>query len=471
MANRTPVQQSGYVGPVPFQFGLDFQAKLVKVLLLDRGGADAILDSIRPEYFENPQLRWMVDYTNQFRKRYNQIPSWTVLLEEARGMEVGMREVYTQAIEHIRALPIKEEEYIKERVLDWTKRNIFVAAHQSTRALFNAGKVAEAYDLMRKAMDSIDNTSWERPDRGYFFEEFGAREARRTELKQSEKIGSGIAGLDHLLGGGLGPTEMGCWVAYSKGGKSVMLVNHGVACTRSHFKKCLHFVLEGKRAQCEDRYDSCFTGEVYTNLKQGNMDATKYGQAWEEYQYLKGLLIVRGLTENWRNTILDIDTELKDLRRSHGWIPDMVVIDYGDLINGRDPPYESPWMSERDAYRDMKTLAMRGDYVLWTAAQAQKPKVKNYLNVEHVLNSSDIAGGTDKIRVSDYIGSINSTMEERQYNQMRLSAELYRDAAVGELITCGCDFSRMRFGLPVKQEDVLGYGKLKESKAIKKGKK
>jgi len=54
-----------------------------------------------------------------------------------------------------------------------------------------------------------------------------------------------------------------------------------------------------------------------------------------------------------------------------------------------------------------------------------------------------IAECFDKVRVADFIGSINQTSEERQANQMRLFAELYRDNEAGKVFLVKSDFSRM----------------------------
>jgi len=789
---RTPVTTAG--PPIPFPFGVDFQARLIKTMLLDSGVAEAVLQYIRPEYFESPPLRWMVQQCVEYRKRYDTVPSFTVMMEKTRELDLSIRPMYSQAVHHLSVLEMSEENFIKDAVLDWVKRNLFVEAHQRTKDLFNAGKVTEAYDEMRRAMDRIEQTHWTPPDRGYFFEEFSKREARRADAASlGGRISTGITQIDHMLGGGAEKGFMGLWIAYSKGGKalqsdepvltptgwvaiselkvgdwviggstgrrcrvqgvfpqgtmecyrvrfsdgaevvaswnhiwrfadpqmgqwpdkkwrvgttldllsgdlawrgrpwiptvppvvfteeestplppyliglllggssfcsapitfsklepdlqkalgglvpegdsvrmveegryvsivgnsaspnrsrtadvladlglmglrpsekfvpscymrasiterwelltglcdaaghmaqhgravelllpsyqlasdvqwlvrslggwcalreklvggatygyvkllfldgplpvrsernlvdirvfsravhrrvvavepvggadctcitvddpeslfvtrdfivthnSVMLQNHGVAAARG-FKKTLHFILEGKRHMIEDRYDACFADELYSELKMGNLADAKYNQLWQEYQFMKRLLITRGLLENWENTILNIDAELQDLRKREGWVPDQVIIDYGDLLSGRHGPYSVGWESDRDAYRDMKTLANRG-YVVWTASQVQRPKIVEHLNTVHVLTSKDIAGGVDKVRVVDFAGSLNSTKAERQQGIMRIFPELIRDSAgSAEPIVIGADFARMRFG--VQNESVLGY--------------
>ena len=786
---RTPVP-AAYV---PFPFGIDFQAKLVRVMLMDAGLTDAVLRYVKPEYFESPPLRWAVEQIRQHRDAYNTVPSIMVLQENVRDLDPAIRTSYSQAILQLQIQNIPEEGWIKDQVLDWVKRNVFVEAYSRTKNLYNQGSVTEAYDVMSKAMDQIRKAVWTKVDRGWLFEEVGTREGRRERSRSlSGLVTSGIMDVDKLLGGGAELGFLGIWMAYSAGGKaladaepvltptgwvpisqlrvgdlvvggstgkpcrvtgvfpqgvkpcsevcfsdgarlvasddhlwkyadrqtrqwrgdtwnifttkqlqterpswagdpeiplvpeitfgshqeklpldpyllglllgdgsfcsptisftkpeidlqetlaarlpdgdsigvnrregtisiignrfpersrtarcleslglwglksrdkfipdvyrwappnarwdllcglcdtdgyvaegrysveyssgsktladdviwlarslggivrsrvkivngrqywivrmrfmdripvtsskhtskihrptltfrrtitaitstsaqsctcitvddpeslfvtrdfvvthnSIMLQNNGVAAARS-FKKTLHFVLEGNRSMIEDRYDACFADEVYSAVKAGNLGASKYAQLHAEYQMLRGLLVLRGFTDRWDVTINDIASELSDLRRNYGWVPEVIVIDYGDLVGGRQEKYGATWESDRGAYRDMKSLANQG-YVVWTASQVQRPKIKNHTTIEHVLTSRDIAGGYDKFRVADFVASLNSTMQERENKVMRLFPEKVRDAGGGDVITIGADFSKMKFGISI--DSPLGYG-------------
>jgi tetratricopeptide (TPR) repeat protein len=453
---RTPVQwpqQNGHPPPqavVPFPFGVDFQAKLMRVLLSDDGTSEPLLLYLRPEYFESPPLQWMLREFLAYREQYGANPTAMVLLERAKQLDPKLGQLYAQAIEHVRQLDVKEEQWVKNQVLDWVKRCIFVEHHRQSQQLYNTGKITEAYDAVRRAMDLIDRTTWEVVDRGWFFEELPAREAERGKLGLfGKKIGTGIPGLNKLLGGGLGPGEMGIWIGVSKGGKSVRLVNQGAVAVAGHLQPVLHFVLEGSRRMAENRYDALFMDELYSSVKTGKTDEKRYAVGYQRYQQLRGKLVIRGLVESWSYSILDIDAELKALRRLYGWKPAMIILDYGDLLRGREKSYSAPWMSERDAYRDMKLLANRG-YAFWTAAQADRPSQKaGEKEVETILKSSHVAGSIEKVRVADFIGSLNMTEEERHQGVARVHAELYRDAAAGETFVVGTDLKKMKYGLPL----------------------
>lgn len=452
--HRSPLTQNGIVmspeatGLIPFPFGPDFQTKLLKVLMMDDAG-ELIMEWIKPTYFEGPEMRWAFAEMQIFWKAKACMPTWTVLKHRAKSADAKMRDTIFQMLIHLENLTVKEESWIREQILEWIRENLFHTAFKETKSLWDNGKRTAAMEHMQKSMDQVKESVWKQVDRGWFFEELGAREGKR-ELKElhQDAIPTGIPELDSVLDGGLSPGELGIWIAYAKGGKSTMLMNHGAQAIRCQHKKVLHFILEGSRSLIENRYDAWFADEYYSTLKKGRLQPHKFKQLHEEYQFLRNKLVVRGLVSNWNYTILDIGQELDDLRKNFGWIPDLVIVDYGDLLHGRGGPYQAPWMSERDAFRDLKLLANRG-FAVWTASQAQRPESKNYDTKEHCIKVSQIAGGIEKVRVCDFVGSCNQTLEEKGKNEARLFAELYRDNEAGKVITIATELAKMKMGITV----------------------
>ena len=59
------------------------------------------------------------------------------------------------------------------------------------------------------------------------------------------------------------------------------------------------------------------------------------------------------------------------------------------------------------------------------------------------MQSRKIADAYAKVRVADFLGTLNQTREERQRHQMRLLAEMYRDNEAGRVILVKADFNKM----------------------------
>lgn len=442
---RAPVRQPVAVPAAPerFPFDVEFQKSLVKLICLDGSFARAVMKYLQPHYFENEVLAWAYALIARHTEQYGAVPSLHLLLQQTRALDPRVKPVYQATIEQVIGAALTDEQWLRDAVLEFVKRNVFVRAFTGSRDLYNSGSVTQAYDSMMEAMETIRRTTWEPVDRANFFDELPQREAKRVQVNYtSNAIPTGIGWLDTILSGGLSLGELGFWLAYPKVGKSSMLIAHGVACTRLSFRPAIHFVLEGHRAQVENKYDTAFSGQLYSEVKDGGIrDAAVYQRLFKEYQYLKNLLVIRGFTDRWDFTVSDIDDELTELKRASGWKPQMILLDYIDLLSGRGKGYKSETEKQRAACRDVKTLANRG-YAVWTATQAQRPK-EGRDNTPENLYARQVADCYDKVRVADFFGSLNATSLEKEQAMLRVFAELYRDNAANRYTLIRADFSRM----------------------------
>lgn len=426
-----------------FPFDVEFQKTLFRMLIEDDGFAVTVAPYIKPFFFENQILAWAWAFCHAYREQYGLIPGFPVLFHQVRQMDPNSYQVYAATLDSVRQASLRDTTWLKDQVLEFIKRNIFVRNFHATRTLFNSGKVNEAYDHAMRELEELHRISWENKDRSWTYGDFELRESRRQSRDfEGESIGTGFPWLDSILDGGLSKGEVGNWLAYPKIGKTTMLIQHGRAATSISWKKVYHAVLEGSRELVENRYDSCFAEEMYNHVKRGDMDVQKFEAVRRQYEMMRDLLVVEGFTERWDYTVQDISNALKDLRINYGWVPDLIIIDYGDLLNGRHQPYRDRLANEIDAFRDIKSLANRG-YGIWTASQAQRPKEGTHQKTD-LLMTRQIAGVYEKVRICDFLGTLNQNMEERRHKVMRLYAEIYRDNAAGLDLTVRSDLAVMR---------------------------
>lgn len=454
---KSPVVTQPVNDATVLPFGPHYQMQLLRLFLSDTGLAYRLYQHIKPEYFELDVLRWAYACALRHQETYQVFPTLNLLLDLANRLEPSIQPVYTATLERVREADIRDEQWLKDQTLEFVRRNIFVRMHMEQKEIFNSGDMTAAYDRTMEMMESIHQVRLDDIDRGWLFEEFDQRQEKRMRIEEvgGNKIPTGLDVLDHLLSGGASPGELLIWLGYAKGGKSTLLVHIGKACIRSVQKPFLHCVLEGSRDLIENRYDTTFAEEYMRDVRRGKMGRAAVESLALEYRLNRRLAVVRGFTENWDNTILDIDGEIKDLKMTEGFDPSMIIIDYGDLLNGRKNYYRSKTDNQVDAYRDQKSLANRG-YVVWTASQARRPE-KDVINKPHLIASSEIADAYEKVRVCDFIASINQTPDERKAKVARLYYELARDNAMDQTQLVHADFDRMTIkersdehGAPIK---------------------
>jgi len=116
-----------------------------------------------------------------------------------------------------------------------------------------------------------------------------------------------------------------------------------------------------------------------------------------------------------------IQSILQDWEREEGWIPDMIVIDYADILN-----MEYPGMEGRDTidktWKQLRALSQRQHCLLMTATQSdaasydrETMKMKNFTDDRRKIDS-----------VTGMIG-INQTLDEKRKGLMRLNWISLRD--------------------------------------------
>ncbi len=444
-------------------FDREFQRKLIKLAALDDGFLTQALRHVQPEMFESESLRWAWKVMQREREE-NRTPTMLVLRDRIRDVEKVAQPQRHALVERIDQELLREEGYLRHRLGEFARRNIFVQGWNESQRLFHMGRVDEAIDLMQAASQKANQVTFDAPQRTWFFEGLTDRDRRRRDYAKREwefTYATGIHDVDLILDGGLSLGELGVWMADSKGGKSLLLIHLAVYAARSLRIPVLVIILEGSMAQTEDRLEAAISKVLYSKVKRGQMDPEIYGQLQEEYRGLRRLLVVRAMTENWSYNAGDIRSELDELKSMHGWVPKMLDVDYGDLLRSQEKA-RSEEEHQRNAFGALKTLTQQDrGYAIWTATQAKRPYMapderkkldkrkkdtdeSEWWKMAPVLRAKDVADSYNKIRRADFIGSINQTMTQRKEGEAILYADLYRDNLAGRRIRIKQDLTKIQ---------------------------
>lgn len=429
-----------------FTFDAGFQRAVLRLAMIDDEFTHRALQWIRPEHFTSEPLGWIFGAIQEHWRTYQQRMTDLVLREYVRRLPPDRAMRYHHEAELVIALGnVPEHEYVKVQLRDFIQQAIFATAHQYSADLFNRGERSKAYDVMARAQDQIRDVTFESVDRVWLFDSLSDRQlerVREASSPYSSVVTTGIPQLDEMTDGGIHKGEVWAVLAYAKRCKTTWLVNQGFNATRVHHMPTVHFILEGKSGIIASRYDSCFSQELYSKVRRGEIDAQLYRYLAEEYREMRQLLVIRSLT-SWDVTILDIQAELAYLK-SQGMNPGMVIVDYMDLGRARDSVAGMSELQHQTSFgRDLKRLVDNEEVACWTAWQAQRPKPGAHTR-EHVISSANVADAYPKVRIVNSYGSLNATDDEMSRGEMRVFWEGHRDAAVNKLWTITNDLARMR---------------------------
>ena len=182
-------------------------------------------------------------------------------------------------------------------------------------------------------------------------------------------------------------------------------------------KTVVHYTLELADTVTAGRYDSCITGIPLSEMHSFKEDI------YEQVQDLEGTLIVKEYPTKSASS-RSIRTHLEKLRM-RDILPDMVIIDYGDLLRPISGKSEKRHELE-SIYEEMRGLAQEFSCAVWTASQTNR----SGLNAE-VITMESISEAFNKCFVADFIFSLSRTVEDKQSNTGRFFVAKNRNGPDG----------------------------------------
>jgi len=394
------------------KFGKDFQESLCQMILQDRPFADQIMEVLDIGFLELHYLRVFVQKIYEYREKYNVHPSYKIMIsiiradieEENAATQQQLRNYFAR----IHDSQVTGSEYIKTTALDFCRKQKLKEAMIRSVPLLEKSSFDQIAKIINDAIKLGDHT-----DHGYdYVKDF----EKRFEIKARDPITTGWKEIDGLCKGGLGKGELGVVIAPTGAGKSMALVHLGAQALKAK-KTVVHYTLELADTVVASRYDSCLTKIPLSNLHSFKEEI------YEQVQDVEGVLIVKEYpTKSASTRSLRTHLEKLKMRDVH---PDMVIVDYGDLLRPISGKSEKRHELE-SIYEEMRGLAREFNCCLWTASQTNR----SGLNAE-VITMESISEAFNKCFVSDFIFSLSRTVEDKQANTGRVFVAKNRNGPDG----------------------------------------
>ena len=388
--------------PVSFsKYGKSFQEKLCMVILDDRSFADQIEEVLDVNFLELNYLKLFLNKVFNYRKKYGVHPSRDIMktilrseLDNENELTAKQtREFYVRS----QVTNLTDIEYIKDTALDFCKKQNLKSAMVKSIALLQNSSFDEISqvinDSLKLGVDNEGGYDWKKD-----FEE-------RFKPRFRNPATTGWDLVDNLCKGGLGQKELGVVIAPTGAGKSMALVHLGTQAIKEG-KTVVHYTLELQDTVVASRYDSCLT-----KIPLQNLTAFKE-KIYEEVQDIDGKLIIKEYPTKTAST-QTVRNHLEKLRM-RSIEPDMIIIDYGDLL--RPVRYLKEKRNELESiYEELRAIASEYKCPVWTASQTNR----SGLNAE-VITMESISEAFNKCFVADFIFSISRTIEDKTRNGGRI---------------------------------------------------
>jgi replicative DNA helicase len=420
------------------KFGKAFQEKLAYCVLTDKTFSNQMTEVLNIDHLEMKYLQAFIELIFDYKKQYEVHPTFTIIVSIVRTEMEDYSEVVRSQVKdylsriHTGAVNGDDSDYVREKALDFCKKQKLKEAILKSVGLLQTSSFEKIQSVINEAMKLGTST-----DCGHdFIQDF---EDRYT-VKARNPSSTGWTEIDSIIRGGLGKRELGVIVAPTGAGKSMALVHLGTQALKQG-KTVIHYTLELADTTVGNRYDSCITGvplkELF-NCKE---------QILQDIQKLEGTLIIKEYPTK-SATINTLENHL-DRIRQRGYEPDMVIVDYGDLLRPQNTTYRQELRHNLgDIYEEMRGLAQKYDIPVWTASQTNR----SGLNAE-VITMESISEAFNKCFVADLICSISRTVEDKSEDKGRMFVAKNRNGPDGIVYPMHIDTSRVRLEVRPPDEE------------------
>jgi len=414
------------------QYGHEFQIKVLSSLLTHKEFLVNIHDIISDEYFENPAQKWAIKEVLRYYDKYHTTPSLDILKVEL--LKVDNEVLQLSIKEQLKLAYVTSDddlEYVQEEFTNFCKNQQLKKALMSSVDMLKAGD----FDGIRFL---VDNALKAGQDKNIGHEYVKDIESRYRENSR-ETVPTPWPKINQLLQGGLGNGDFGLIFGNPGGGKSWSLVAIGGHAVRLGYN-VLHYTLELGEEYVGKRYDAFFT-KIPVNKVDSHRDKIE-----ELIPQLPGQLIIKEYPTG-RASVSTIESHIAK-STSMGVKPDLVIIDYVDLLSSRKTNRERKDEID-DIYTSTKGLARQLNIPIWSVSQVNRAGAQ-----DKVIQGDKAAGSYDKIMITDFCMSLSRKKEDKVNNTGRFHLMKNRYGMDG--ITFGLEADTSTGHFTVKDEYIEG---------------
>ena len=373
------------------KFGTGFQTKILSALLSDMLFSRQIFDILKPTYFDSEASEWLCKTILDYIDTYESKPTLDVLKTKINGIE---RDILKSSVIDIlkgawKGLESDDLDYVKEESLNFCVNQSLKQAILDSIPLLEQGK----YDKIKSTIDSAMKAG-QPVDIGH---EYKLMINERYEDLARNPVPTGWDVIDEITQGGFGVGELVIFAAPPGIGKSWSLVNVAAAAVKSG-KTVVYYTLELSEAMIGQRFDAVFTGIPIPNLKYNREEVEK------TISSLKGDLVIKDFPSGTAG-INALKAHI-DRMVLQGKKPDIIVVDYADLLRGsvKEKRYEVL----EELVVDLRGMAGEYGVPLYTASQINRSGAD-----QDVITGTSIAGSFSKLMTADFVVSLSRKIDDK----------------------------------------------------------
>jgi len=382
------------------KFGSEFQVKCISGILSDKTFLERLSDIIDPTSFESDAHQWIVKETVSYFLEYKNLPTISVFKVKVDSLENELlkKSVVDQLRNVYQKITDSDLQFVKEQFLEFCKNQKLKNAIIESIDLLKGGK----YEQIKHVVDSAMKAGMER-NIGH---DYMTDVDERMSLMARNTVKTNWTEIDTIMDGGLAAGELGIITACAGSGKSWVLAKLGAE-TMKQGKNVVHYTLELNQNYVGLRYDACFTGIDFQNVR-NNVDAVR-----KKIAEVPGKLIIKYFpikTVSAHNLKLHIERV-----QMLGTKVDMVIVDYADILRPSHSEKNSNSYSEAGGiYEELRGIAGELQIPVWTASQSNRAAMD-----DDIIQANNISDSYRKIMTADFVLSLSRKVTDKVANTAR----------------------------------------------------
>lgn len=383
--------------------GFEYQVRLMAQILTDRKFANAIIDIVDANYFEDPYLRIIAAIIKDAKKEDDIIPDFGSiefrLLEDVK--EDVQRKFILAQLQKVRDADLNDTLKVQDIAMKFCKQQELRKAVKEISKIIEKGNLEDheqCETILRRALEHGDNK-----DIG-----MDVLDDIASVLEEDfrKPIRTGIKGLDEVMDGGLSRTELAIILAPFGVGKTTMMTKLANTAMMDGYNVLQIFfednpkVIQRKHLACWSKYDlnSLSTHkEEILDMCSKMSESTKYGKG--------KLKLVKFSSDG--TTIPIIRQYIRKLI-AQGFRPDIVLLDYIDCVEP-SRKFDDVNAGEGSVMRQFETLLSELDMAGWTAVQGNRSSIK-----ADVVEADQMGGSIKKAQIGHFVVSIAKTLDQKE---------------------------------------------------------
>lgn len=418
-------------------FDEHYQRHFLNHFLRDSEFALRVYEDVTPELFTNQIAQRVIRVVKSYVTQYKAAPDTLIFRELDKLKESGLLAdaVYDNVslfIDDLYKLGLQNRKFLLSEFNKFLRHQMIKASMPAFFEHVKKDDLEAAEEMMKKIFTYRPKKD---VDLGREFTVDPSVRIRRRLNQETRRLWTLIPEIDCRIEG-LQAGELGVLQSQrSSAGKTTGL-NYLVRSALFQGKKVLVYVLEGGANAWEDRLDLCIAGVTRSNL-------TDYSALYD-----KLIKLTRTSGQLWIKDFPMYLTKVSDLRRHHdmlesvnGFCPDLVVVDYADLLAPETKSLQGDLHAVgAEVYGHLIGWMQEDELYGWTAAQSGRAAMEAlHADQQHM------GGSIAKVQLAHLILSINRTEAEEKANRTRLQVVKNREGPARYEIQISHDYSRNLF--------------------------